>query len=179
MRFGNNRGGITLFLAIILMALLVLAGVFIDAARIAVAEGKVQSSLNTTVRSVLAGYDEELIGQFGLYGLDGKSEKAVIKADVLKYFQANLKERHQGIKFINYEVNPENITISTSGNLLTDEIYKRQILEYMKYKAPITMTENLIDKFKNAKMGEKIAFIDNEKNVRNIGSNIKASPKKL
>lgn len=179
MRFRNNKGGITLFLAIIFMALLVLAGVFIDAARIAVAERKVQSSLNTTVRSVLAGYDKELIGQFGIYGLDGKSEKAVIKADVLKYFQANLKERHQGIKFINYEVNPENITISASGNLLTDETYKRQILEYMKYKAPITMTENLIEKFKNAKMGEKIAFIDNEKNVRNIGSNIKASLKKF
>jgi hypothetical protein len=179
MRFRNNKGGITLFLAIIFMALLVLAGVFIDAARIAVAERNVQSSLNTTVRSVLAGYDKELIGQFGIYGLDGKSEKSVIKADVLKYFQANLKERHKGIKFINYEFNSENITISASGNLLTDETYKRQILEYMKYKAPITMTENLIEKFKKAKLGEKIAFVDNEKNVRNIGSNIKASLKKF
>jgi hypothetical protein len=179
MRFRNNKGGITLFLAIIFMALLVLAGVFIDAARIAVAERNVQSSLNTTVRSVLAGYDKELIGQFGIYGLDGKSEKSVIKADILKYFQANLKERHKGIKFINYEFNSENITISASGNLLTDETYKRQILEYMKYKAPITMTENLIEKFKKAKLGEKIAFVDNEKNVRNIGSNIKASLKKF
>jgi hypothetical protein len=179
MRFQNNKGGITLFLAIIFMALLVLAGVFIDAARIAVAERKVQSSLNTTVRSVLAGYDKELIGQFGIYGLDGKSEKSVIKADVLKYFQANLKERHQGIKFINYEINSENINILASENLLTDETYKTQILEYMKYKAPITMTENLIEKFKKAKMGEKIVFVDNEKNVRNIGSNIKANLKKF
>lgn len=179
MKFHNCKGGITLFLAIILMALLMLAGVFVDAARIAVAERKVQSSLNTAARSVLAGYDEELTGQFGLYGLDGKAGESGVKTDIFKYFQGNLKERHQGIKYINYSVKPSDITITTTGNLLSNEVYKRQILEYMKYKAPLKMTENMISKFKNAKMAQKLTFIDKEKNARNIGSNIKASLKKF
>ena len=159
------------------MALVILAGVFIDAARILVAERKVQSSLNTAVRSVLAGYDEDLVGQFGIYGLEANSKETQLKAEVYKYFHSNLIERHKGMKLINYEVKPENISISTTGNLLTNEVYKKQILEYMKYKAPLIMTEDLISKFKNIGIKENLEFFDKEKSARNIGENIKSKLK--
>ncbi|MCX7710832.1 MAG: DUF5702 domain-containing protein [Clostridia bacterium] len=179
MKQQKNKGAITVFLSIIFMALMLLTGLLADAARIATAERKVQSSLNTAVRSALAGYDEDLIGGYGIYGLDTQSGEPAVKSEVINYFNANIKERHQGLRFIDYDVKDGSIQVTGMGNLLNKEIYKRQIMEYMKYKAPLTITENVIDKFKKAKLGEKVDFSEKEKNAREAGRRVKESVSKL
>ena len=179
MRGQNNRGGITAFLAIIFTALLLFAGIFADGARIAVAERKVQASLNTAVRSALAGCDEDLVGDYGLYGLDTGSESSGAKRDVVNYLKTNLAERHQGIRFITYEVDEKSVTAEGMGSLLNKEIYKRQILEYMKYRAPVTITENVVNKFLAAKIDKKLDFSEKENIARSAGQQIKGSLSRL
>ena len=46
-----------------------------DICRVMAAERKVQNALDTAVRSVLAQYDDELVGQFGLFAVSTVDKK--------------------------------------------------------------------------------------------------------
>ena len=73
--YNNNRGAISVFLIIIFLSLLMLSGLFVDICRVMAAERKVQNALDTAVRSVLAQYDDELVGQFGLFAVSTVDKK--------------------------------------------------------------------------------------------------------
>ncbi len=170
----NNKGGITVFLAVTFMAVLTFAGSLIDIARIQAAERKVESALSTSVRSVLADYDGTLCGEFGIFGLDTRGGPEVLKQRLMRYFQLNLTERHQGIRFIRYDLQGCRMEAEGLGSLTDESILRQQILQYMKYKAPAVMVENAADSFdgdviagfKKAKLGQKMAFAEKEKAVR-------------
>lgn len=166
----SSKGGITVFLAVIFMSLLVFSGSLIDIARIQVAERKVESALSTSVRSVLADYDADLVGEFGIFGLDTGAGSGEMKDELLRYFKLNLTERHEGIRFISYDMQKCIVETEGLGNLANKDILKHQILEYMKYKAPVTFVENtagdIIAGFKKAKLGQKMKFAEKEKAVR-------------
>ncbi|HYF74979.1 MAG TPA: hypothetical protein VD757_00210 [Candidatus Nitrosocosmicus sp.] len=160
----EEKGAITVFLALIFMSLIIFAGTLIDIVRIAAAERKVQSALNTSARSVLARYDTELIGSYGLYGINVGTDE--VKEDFYRYLRTNLEERHKGIKFIKIEVDANDIEIQGMNSLLSDEAFKRQVQEHMKYRMPIMVTDNLIEQLQNIKLSKKVEFAKSEKATR-------------
>lgn len=160
----QESGAITVFLALIFMSLVIFAGAVIDIVRIAAADRKVQSVLNSSARSVLAGYDSELVGEYGIYGINAASD--TIKDDFYRYLSVNLEERHEGISFINITVDREDIEIQGMDSLLKEEAFKRQVQEYMKYRTPIIETFSLIEQLKNIKLDKKVDFAKSEKVVR-------------
>lgn len=139
----NSKGAISIFLIIILMSSTIFGGFFIDASRIVVAERKTQNVLNSAARSVMAEYDENLVGEFGIYALNKDSDK-----EFNRYLETNIKERHKGIRFIDYKI--ESYEIEGVQELLSSDSLNEQIMEYMKYKAPVIATVRVIDKFKRA-----------------------------
>lgn len=159
----KDRGSITVFLAVIFMAMLIFTGSLADAARIMVAGRKVEAALSTSARSVLAGYDAGLVGEFGLFGLDERSD---MKKELLHYLNLNLEERQQGIRFIRYDLQQDKVAVEGFGSLADRDILKHQILEYMKYRAPIGITQGIIGQLKKARLGQKTEFASKEKNVR-------------
>jgi len=163
---GSNRekGAITVFLSIVFMALIVFVGVVIDLTRITAAERKVQSVLNSSARSVLAAYDGELAGSYGIYGLNAGSKS--IRDDFYRYLTVNLKERHQGIRLMNIEVAYEDADIQGMESLLEEDPFKRQVQEYMKYRTVINTSEALIEQLKNLKLDKKVDFARSERTVR-------------
>ncbi|KUO77356.1 MAG: hypothetical protein APF77_22965 [Clostridia bacterium BRH_c25] len=160
----QEKGAITVFLALIFMSLIIFAGTVIDIVRIAAAERKIQSALNSSARSVLAGYDSELIGGYGIYGINTDSD--TIRDDFYRYIRVNLEERHEGISFLNIKVNREDVEIKGMESLLKDEVFKQQIQEYMKYRTPINVSESLIEQLKNIKLDKKVEFAKGEKATR-------------
>jgi len=162
--FKNEKGAITIFQCLILIALLLFTGILTDAARIAVAQRKLQSAVNTSVRSVLADYDISLIGDYGVFGLDSYSENSEVKNNFEKYLNVNLNSANYGMKFIDYRI--EETNIEGFGNLLNNDVLERQILEHMKYRAPLALTENVISKIKSSGLFEKLQFSKKEKVVR-------------
>ncbi|HOE57775.1 MAG TPA: hypothetical protein PLI20_09325, partial [Bacillota bacterium] len=160
----QERGAITVFLAIVFTSLIIFAGVIIDIVRIAAAERKVQSILNSSARSVLAGYDSELTGSYGIYGINVTADG--IKDDFYRYVSVNIKERHEGISFIDIKVDREDVEIQGLDGLLKDDIFKKQIQEYMKYRTPIKIAETLIEQFKNIRLDKKVDFANGEKVTR-------------
>lgn len=156
----KEKGAITVFLSIIFMALIVFVGVVIDLARITAAERKVQGILNSSARSVLADYDSELAGSYGIYGLNAGSKS--IRDDYYRYLTVNLKERHQGISFLDIEAAYEDVDIQGMGSLLEEEPFKRQVQEYMKYRTVINTSEALIEQLNNLKLYKKVDFARSE-----------------
>lgn len=160
----KEKGAITVFLALIFMSVILFAGAVIDISRIAAAERKVQSVLNSSARSALAGYDSELIGGYGIYGVDTSSD--LIEDDFYRYITVNLKERHRGLSLLNIEVNREDVEIQGMDNLLGNAPFKDQIQEYMKYRTIINVSEGLIEQLKSIKLDKKVDFAKGEKAAR-------------
>lgn len=160
----NKRGAITVFLALIFMSLIIFAGTVIDIARITAADRKVQSALNTSVRSVLADYDRELMGSYGIYGVNTARED--VKKDFYRYISVNLKEQHKNMNFIKIDLDYEDIEIQGMDSLLKHDTFKRQIQEHMKYRTPISLADTLIEQLKNIKLDKKIGFAKSEKITR-------------
>ncbi len=168
----KESGAITVFLALIFLALIIFAGTVIDIVRIAAADRKVQSVLNSSARSVLASYDKELVGEYGIYGIN--TAAGTVKDDFYRYLRVNLMERHQGINFINITVNREDVEIQGMKSLLNEEAFKRQVQEYMKYRTPIIETFNLIEQLKNIRLDKKVDFAESEKATRDKARELRA-----
>lgn len=160
----TENGAITVFLSIIFMALIIFAGVVIDISRIIAAERKVRSALNSSARSVLADYDRELVGGYGIYGVNAASDS--IKNDFFRYLSVNLEERHRGISFLDIEVSRKDAEVRGMDSLLGEEPFKRQVQEYMKYRTVINASGALIEQLKNLKLDKKVGFAKSEGTTR-------------
>ncbi len=162
------RGAISVYLCIIFIALLLLAGVIIDASRIMVAERKVENALNAAARSVLADYSADMVGDYGIFGVDTMSGANTAEEDFLYYLKQNLSERNPRFRFIRYEICQESgeTSLVGSGSLLRGYDFRNQILQHMKYKAPIASIQNIVSKFKASGLSGKLSFAKSEKEVR-------------
>jgi len=147
----GERGSISIYLLIIFAALLIFAGIMVDVARIMIAERKVYNAVQSTARSVLAGYEPVLAGQFGLFAVNHRKQAAELE----RYLRNNLLERHSGFTFIDYCIEKASVESLPSQTLLHNGLFEQQILEYMKYKAPLRATENVIQKFKAGALNQK------------------------
>ena len=168
----KEKGAITVFLALIFMSLIIFAGTVIDIVRIIAADRRVQSTLNTSARSVLADYDSELMGSYGIYGVN--AAEGNVKEDFYRYLNVNLKERHKNINFINISIDYEDIEIQGMENLLKHETFNRQVQEYMKYRTVISATGSLIEQLQNIKLNKGIEFAKSEKITRDKANELRA-----
>lgn len=160
----NEKGAITVFLAIVFMSAVLIAGMAIDISRIIAAENKVQGALDSSARSVMAEYDGELVGSYGLYGLDTASDG--IGDEFYKYISVNLKERHQGIRLLDIDVDRKDVEIYGMNSLLKDDAFRSQIQEYMKYRTMINASESLVEQLKNIRLDKKVEFAEAERSTR-------------
>ncbi len=163
-RRNKEKGAITVFLALIFMSVIIFAGAVIDIVRIEAADRKIQSALNSSARSILAGYDRELIGGYGIYGVN--TADASINDDFYRYLTVNLEERYEGIGFIDIRFDRDDIEIKGMNSLLSDDAFIRQVQEYMKFRTPILVSENLIEQLKNLKLDKRVEFAKGEKATR-------------
>lgn len=134
------NGAISLFMVVILLTSFIFGGVFIDASRIIVAKSKVRNAMNSALRSSMSYCDKSLVGDYGLYAYDGGKADAIFK----KYFNANMHIKDEKLKMFDYNIVKAGVS---NGTLITEPAeLRRQVVEYSKYKAPVTTTMILIDK---------------------------------
>ncbi len=138
----QQKGAVTVFLVIILMACFMFGGFFIDSARILVAKRHVKNAVNSAARSTLSYYDESLAAEYGLFAVDGSS----VNANFNKYLTNNLtKSKDDGMSMFKYKIGTA--TATAQRPLEGDELH-RQIVEYEKYRGPVNITLGVIEKFK-------------------------------
>ncbi|OBY77769.1 hypothetical protein BBG47_19970 [Paenibacillus sp. KS1] len=141
----NTRGTVSIFLISIIAIIFFFNAVLIDYARIQASKRQTDAAVQAAVRSVLAAFDQELQGKYGLFGVKESEVKELFE----QIIEENLnKPEDGGFQLITPELLRGSAQMQTTGDLGKHVILQQQILEDMKYKAPIEITLNMLDKFK-------------------------------
>lgn len=158
--FYRKNGTISVFLTIILLPVLLLGGMTTDAARIYMSKVVISDAGEMTMNAALAQYNENLHDEYGLLVMDQSPE--AMKSELEQYFNGSLNgtgmpgegdyKRILDLLTKNFDA------INVQGSqIYKTEVEKQQILEYMKYRAPVCLTELVVDKIRQLKDTKKMA----------------------
>ena len=161
----KHDGAISIFLSLILIPTLLFAGVVVDGARIYGSKNMISGAGDLAMNGALAGYDGSLNDAYGLIAMSKTPEE--LSSNLQDYFEATLTAngltpRDFKKALINLELLEGSFQASgvEGTQIYQTEVMKQEILEYMKYRAPVTFVNRAIlgklDQFKG---------IDKEKNA--------------
>jgi hypothetical protein len=158
-KLSRIKGQISVFLAIILLAVILTAGTAVDISRMAAGEAEVRRAVKQSVRSALAEYSTKLKEDYGIFGIckSGFELKSEIKAGIEKNLMIDAGITNNDGRFNLFDFRVEEINVVPIFNLSENEAVRSQILEYMKYRAPKEMIENTWDKLIALKSAGKMA----------------------
>ncbi|WP_308635959.1 coiled-coil domain-containing protein [Paenibacillus silvisoli] len=134
-------GAVSIYLIVSTAAMLLVTSLLIDFARIAAFQKQSELAAQSGIRSALSAYDGELYEQYGLFGAGGtdrnewfaRAAELNLQSDESRF--SLLRGRIEAAHVNGYEV---------LGN---HAVFTRQVLEEMKYKAPIDFTLEVASKF--------------------------------
>ena len=145
----RESGAVTVYLCIIFVAMIIIAGILIDAARIRTAEVQIKRATDSAASSALSSYDSTLKDQFGLFVLNDNNAQQIGKT-INEYIASSLgidkKNNKAFLDLYGYKI--EGIKVTPVYNLTENPVARRQIVEYMKYRAPKQVVELFLDKAK-------------------------------
>ena len=165
--FGKcEMGGLSIFLAIVLVAVVISTGLLVDIARVGASKNQAARALDVAAVSVLAGYETDLKNEYGLYALHMPVPDP---SALIKYIGKNLSIYDGEFSFIDaienfvdpparlYSYRIENASLMPGMPLSDLDVIERQILEYMKYRAPAALATGVADMIAQSKTAAKMA----------------------
>ncbi|MCD1260381.1 hypothetical protein B5M42_016330 [Paenibacillus athensensis] len=130
----------------IVAAVFLFNAVLIDFARIQAAKRQTDMAVDAAVRSALAAFDKELQGKYGLFGVSKEQVEPLFR----EIIEQNLTHPAGDGSFslIDPQLSADSAHLEATGDLGNHVVFEQQVLEDMKYKAPIEITLEMFDKFK-------------------------------
>lgn len=157
--FYKNNGAISVFLSLVLLPVMIVAGMTTDAARVYMSKVVISDAGEMAMNAGLAQYNEALHDEYGLLVMNKTPES--MSGDLEGFFNASLNGTgisgtadYQKILDLLTE-NFQAIGVAGSEIYKTD-VEKQQILEYMKYRAPVCIAELVLDKLGELKETKKM-----------------------
>ncbi|MDH6374085.1 hypothetical protein M2444_005929 [Paenibacillus sp. PastF-3] len=141
---GKTEGSVSIFLIMVLAFVFLFTAVLIDYARIAAFNVQEERLARASVRSVMSSYDVELREKYGLFAF-GESDGDMLLSQVLN---DNMHKSGRSDVFNLVPFVLETSSLKWSRPLGSYDVVSRQILEEMKYKAPVDFALELAGKFK-------------------------------
>ena len=168
--FYKNNGYVSIFLVIIMVPIIAISAVFVDISRVRMAKGLVDSSADLALNSMLTQYDTELSDYYGMMASCQSMEEFYEVAE--RYFAFCMVSQGVSITDAQQWAEKLNLTMQSSssindlmqisvvkdetaqegermitpidgGNLSNPAMMKEQIVEFMKYRAPIELLGEL------------------------------------
>lgn len=147
----NQRGGITILLAIVMAAIIALVGAIVDGGRMRSAGSQTERAVQNGVLSALADYDGKLQSDYGLFAL-AETNPENLKELISDYINKNLltglgigsgdiPESKAGGYFNLFDFSLRKLQVQPVFNLTENSVLKREILQFMKYRAPKSLLE--------------------------------------
>lgn len=140
----SAEGSVSIFLIMVLAFVFLFNAVLIDYARIAAVNVQEERLARAAIRSVMSAYDIELRENYGLFAFGGGDGNQLLS----KVLNDNLYESGRGDAFNLLPVMVDSSSLDWSRPLGTYEVFRRQIIEEMKYKAPVDFALELAGKLK-------------------------------
>ena len=137
MRDKNEKGVITVFLALVFGLLLTFLINLVNVTMVNSAKNQMIIASDAAITSALAGYDRDLFSDYGLLSFEENSDMITALNEI---FMENLNGNAGLNGMFNYDGSENKISAVTGGNIFEDnQLMKKQMIYAMKYQG----TENL------------------------------------
>lgn len=155
--FVKKRGSISVFISLILLPVLIFGCLIIDGTRILGSKSIVTGAGDLAMNAALTKYDFKLKDMYGLFGMEELNS-----SDLEKYFEYSInaaKFKGNGSYGGLISLDNDGFTISgvNQSEVCQPEVMRQQILEYSKYRAPLAMGEDILEKLNIIKDQKKAA----------------------
>lgn len=144
--FYKNNGAISVFLSLILLPVLIFTGMVTDFTRIYGAKTQVSDAGEMAMNGALSQYSYVLKDMYGLLAMEESPEdiEDTLEAYYVQTLEGSLDDYSQlidmeSLSFTAYDVE--------GSELYIPEVVRQQIVEYMKYRAPVSIVNDLLEKF--------------------------------
>ncbi|MFC0214682.1 hypothetical protein ACFFK0_19945 [Paenibacillus chartarius] len=149
----GERGSVSVYLIIVIVPIFLFVTVLIDFVRIGAADRETELAVKAGVRSAMSAFDSKL-QPYGLYGLTVPEEDAQQLFATAASGSVSAAERPGG--YIDTMIRPGSVKLQPMATLAYPDVFKQQVLEEMKYRAPIEFTLEIADKLKNTGMASSL-----------------------
>lgn len=137
-------GTVSVFLISIIAGIFVFNAVLIDYARIYAAKQHVQAAHDEAIRSILAAFDSTLQSKYGLFGFEESQVEGLYPEMVAN----NLPDgSSDAFRLTDPRPVDDSVQLLYPFQLGSHTIFRQQILEDMKYKAPVELTLEVLGNF--------------------------------
>ena len=145
----DAKGAVTVFVTLLLIPAMLVSGSAVDLARIHTARSIVQDANQLAANSLLTQYDALLFDLYGLFGVMADDPEL---AEMLNnYIELTIfgdgGRRGLGTFQLFYGSNlqPAELLPALDKNLRNEEILRRQIEDYMKFRGPVVIVKEFLD----------------------------------
>lgn len=153
-RMYRQRGTISVFLICILLPMVVFEGLLIDISKLMGARTAVSGAGELAQNGALASYDKVLYEVYGLFATSSTQEE--LEERVKVYFQETLQdagmvateEQVKSLLAMSIDDTVFSVTPVNNTSLANQEVFKNQILEYIKLRGPANFGLSMLDKIK-------------------------------
>jgi len=155
----KTKGAVSIFLVIILVPMLTVSSLFVDASKVALARGVAESAGDLALNTALTDYDTKLKEMYGLFATAQDTEELYAKledyyrtcitsagvtnedadayVDQIMVQLGLLAENDATADIMGMELVDFSISKRTDATLANATILEKQIVDFMKYRAPI------------------------------------------
>lgn len=157
--FYKTRGTISVFLSLILLSVTIMGVMTVDAARIYMSKVSISDAGDLAMNAGLAQYNEVLHDKYGLLVMDESPE--AMSGELEKFFNASLNggglsgDGEEYARILDLLTKNFEAIHVTGSEIYRTEAEKQQIIEYMKYRAPVCLTELVVEKIGELKNTQK------------------------
>ncbi len=188
-KFKKTKAAISIFLILIFVPMMTLGSIFVDTSRFVMAKAVATSAADLTLNTLLTNYDKELNEYFGLiascqdmnqFKTETKSfferciRSAGVEASDAEFIAGKFEGMLEGkttyddlLQLALVSEGDSLVTEVTDGDLSNASLIKTQIVEFMKYRAPINAVSdfisNLLDASKTVEDADEIAEMTEKK----------------
>jgi hypothetical protein len=159
-------GSVSIYFIVATAAFVLLNALLIDFARIAAFRKQAELAVKSGVRSVLSSYDPVIYARYGLFIRGGDPANRLF----LETLQGNAPNQGGEGAFTFLDTQWEETDVTESRPLANHDVFRRQILEEMKYKAPIDLTLEMAQRFRgmSGAIKEASATVDLLEKMRKV-----------
>ncbi|WP_188453570.1 hypothetical protein [Virgibacillus oceani] len=163
--FYKDNGSVSIYMIIIILPIFLLNALLIDTLRILSAEREIENAIDTALRSTMASFNTDL-ANVGLFAYGGDNDVSnTFNGYVNDQFYNNGLSGYQNL--ISPRIDSATATFVEGRELVELDVFRHQVLESMKYQAPVQMGESIFTLLSGGK-GISQEQIDNaEKLVEN------------
>lgn len=188
----KRRGAISIFLIVVLLPMMMVSAIFVDESRIQLGSSIATAAGDLTMNTALTNYDTVLKEMYGLFAtsqdmdelyanLETYYRKSIVSAgiaeadadDYAAQIMEYLKSETGKDDLMNMNLKEFTVTQADNGNLANAAMLKNQIVDFMKYRAPLGIGMDFLNALQSMKnlnkqtklVEDKTAFYEQETKV--------------